>query len=137
MLYRGSDGEVRQVEVLEVRDRESTFQKACPVLPLPLAVLCFVLNLIPGAGTLAAAFLNLCFGLKKFDSPCSAFVTQILTAFLQVLTAPLVIGIIWSIRYEPHCIDINLPLLLLVIEFGYADTTLHVMANAFVSANFL
>lgn len=98
-----SDGEVREVEVLGVRDRESTFQKACPVLPLILAAFCFVLNLFPGAGTLAAAFLNLCFGFKKFDSACSAFATQILTAFLQVLTAPLVIGIIWSIRYVPYC----------------------------------
>lgn len=99
MMHRGSDGEVRQHEVLEVRDRESTFDKACPVLPLPLAVFCFVLNIVPGAGTLAAAFLNLCFGLKKFDSACSMFVIEILTAFLQVLTAPLIIGIIWSIRY--------------------------------------
>ena len=97
MLRRGSDGEVRQVEVLGIRERESIFQRACPVLPLPLAVFCFVLNLVPGAGTLAAAFLNLCCGLKKFDSVCSSFTTEILTALLQVLTAPLVIGIVWSI----------------------------------------
>ena len=58
-----------------------------------------VLNLVPGAGTLAAALLNLCFGLKKLDSACWAFSIQVLTALLQVLTAPLLIGIVWSLGY--------------------------------------
>ena len=40
MLRRGSDGAVRAVEVVGVRERESVFERACPVLPLPLAVLC-------------------------------------------------------------------------------------------------
>ena len=40
MLHHGSDREVRAVEVVGVRERESVFERACPVLPLPLAVFC-------------------------------------------------------------------------------------------------
>merc|ERR1719499_275504 len=108
MLRRGSDGAVREVEVVGVRERESVFERACPVLPLPLAVFCLVLNLVPGAGTLAAALLNLCFGLRKLDSACCmAFSIQVLTALLQVLTAPLLIGIVWSLGYGATLIKKN------------------------------
>merc|ERR1719499_1564890 len=107
ILHRGSDGAVRAVEVVGVRERESVFERACPVLPLPLAVFCLVLNLVPGTGTLAAALLNLCFGLKKLDSACWAFSIQVLTALLQVLTAPLLIGIVWSLGYGASLIRKN------------------------------
>ena len=45
MLHRGSDGAVREVEVVGVRERESIFERACPVLPLPLAVFCLGNNI--------------------------------------------------------------------------------------------
>ena len=48
MLYRGDDGEMREYQIIETHERESVFQKACPVLPVGIAILCAVLNLCPG-----------------------------------------------------------------------------------------
>ena len=49
MMIRGDDGEMVEATIVGVREHESTFQKACPVLPLPIAVICATLNLVPGA----------------------------------------------------------------------------------------
>ena len=48
MLYRGDDGEMREYQIIETHEHESVFQKACPVLPVPLALICAILNLFPG-----------------------------------------------------------------------------------------
>lgn len=48
MMWRGEDGELREVEIVETHEHESVFQKACPVLPVWLAIICAVLNLVPG-----------------------------------------------------------------------------------------
>ena len=48
MLYRGEDGEMREYEIVETHEHESVFQKACPVLPIGIAIICAILNLCPG-----------------------------------------------------------------------------------------
>ena len=48
MLYRGEDGEMREYEIVETHEHESVFQKACPVLPIGIALICAILNLCPG-----------------------------------------------------------------------------------------
>ena len=48
MMIRGEDGEMREVEIVATRDKLSAYQEACPILPLPMAVVCGVLNIIPG-----------------------------------------------------------------------------------------
>ena len=48
MLYRGDDGEMREYEIVETHEHESVFQKACPVLPIAIALICAILNLCPG-----------------------------------------------------------------------------------------
>ena len=48
MMLRGDDGELREYEVVSTRERESVFQRACPVLPVALAVICCLLNIVPG-----------------------------------------------------------------------------------------
>ena len=48
MLYRGDDGEMREYQIIETHEHESVFQKACPVLPVSLAIICAILNLVPG-----------------------------------------------------------------------------------------
>ena len=45
---RGEDGEVREMEIVSAKEKLSVFQKTCPVLPTKVALLCAVLNLIPG-----------------------------------------------------------------------------------------
>ena len=48
MLYRGDDGEMREYQIIETHEHESVFQKACPVLPVGIAIICAILNLFPG-----------------------------------------------------------------------------------------
>ena len=48
MMYRGDDGEMREYQIIETHEHESVFQKACPVLPIGVALLCAILNLVPG-----------------------------------------------------------------------------------------
>jgi hypothetical protein len=48
MMLRGDDGELREYEVISTRERESVFQRACPVLPVALAIICCLLNIVPG-----------------------------------------------------------------------------------------
>ena len=48
-MIRGEDGEMREVEVVSTRDKEGVFQAACPVMHMLPAVLCAILNTIPGA----------------------------------------------------------------------------------------
>ena len=48
MMIRGEDGEMREVEIVATRDKLSVYQQACPILPIGLAILCGVLNIIPG-----------------------------------------------------------------------------------------
>jgi hypothetical protein len=48
MMLRGDDGELREYEIVSTRERESVFQRACPVVPVPLAIICCLLNIVPG-----------------------------------------------------------------------------------------
>ena len=48
-MFRGDDGELREYEVVSTRERESVFQRVCPVLPVPVAVICCLINIVPGA----------------------------------------------------------------------------------------
>jgi hypothetical protein len=58
MMFRGPDGLLREYEIISTRDRVTFFQKACPVLPVPLAIICCFLNIIPGKqNKLLTAFL--------------------------------------------------------------------------------
>ena len=48
MMIRGDDGEMREMEIVATRDKLSAYQIACPILPIPMAIICGVLNIIPG-----------------------------------------------------------------------------------------
>ena len=48
MMYRGDDGEMREYQIVETQEHESIFQKACPILPVGIAIICAILNLCPG-----------------------------------------------------------------------------------------
>ena len=57
MLIKGDDGEMIECEVISTTEKESSFQKAVPVMNPSLASLFCFLNLVPGND-----FLNiLCF----------------------------------------------------------------------------
>lgn len=82
-------------EILEVEEKPGVFRKALPVLPLFVAIPLAILSIVPGLGTLIAAFLSLCFP-HASGSKCKGFFVNIAAALLQVITAPIMVGWIWS-----------------------------------------
>ena len=48
MMLRGADGELREYEIIATKERESGFEQSCPVLPVPLAIVACLLNIVPG-----------------------------------------------------------------------------------------
>jgi len=82
-------------EILEVEEKPGVFRKALPVLPLPIAIILAVLSIVPGLGTFFAAFFSFCFP-HASGNKCKGFVINICAALLQVITAPIMVGWIWS-----------------------------------------
>ena len=48
MMVKGPDGKMIECEIVATREHESIFMKNAPTLPLPLAIICCFLNIIPG-----------------------------------------------------------------------------------------
>uniref|UniRef100_T1JGT2 Protein SPEC3 n=1 Tax=Strigamia maritima TaxID=126957 RepID=T1JGT2_STRMM len=87
-------------EIIGVRDRHGQFRKAVPTMPLPLAIVCCVLNVfLPGTGTLVSAFAVWCHYATEYENKSRAFANNVLAAFLQVLTLVIIVGYIWSILW--------------------------------------
>jgi hypothetical protein len=93
----------------ETRDYEKTddavshgpLHRAIPVMHLGLAIFCCVLNiLLPGSGTLVAAF-SLLHGstTTRLRSKARAFGLNVLVAVLQLGTFVMIVGWIWSILW--------------------------------------
>jgi len=102
MMVKGPDGKMIECEIVATREHESIFMKNAPTLPLPLAIICCILNIIPGLGTFTGAFMSLCCTFQTSDDPppkSSVFGISLMTACFQLILAPLVIGILWSIDY--------------------------------------
>jgi len=83
-------------EILEVDEKPGIFRKALPVMPIPIAVILCILNIIPGIGTFFAAFFSLCFP-HALGSKCKGFWINIAAALLQVISCPIMVGWIWSV----------------------------------------
>merc|ERR1719315_617927 len=89
-----------ECEIISTKDHESFFVKNAPVLPLPFAIICCILNFVPGLGTWLGAFMSLCCGIpKKEGSKSQTFFVTLLTGLLQLLLTVLIVGILWSISY--------------------------------------
>ncbi|KAG8182501.1 hypothetical protein JTE90_020416 [Oedothorax gibbosus] len=89
-------------EIVSVSDRHGRFRKAVPCMPLGLSIiLCIVNMLAPGLGTFLAAFTVLCGCPTEYcdEERCTAFLYNVLAAFLQLLTALIVVGWVWSIMW--------------------------------------
>eukprot|EP00093_Oithona_nana_P002342 02342.XXX_52843_51402_1 [CDS] Oithona nana genome sequencing. len=101
LWVRGEDGEMVECEVLSTKDRESIFAKNAPILPLPIAIICGILNFVPGLGTLLGAFLSPCCAKTNLEggSKFKTFYMGLLTGLLQVLLSVIIVGILWSISY--------------------------------------
>lgn len=83
-----------------VREKHGSFRAAVPCMPLPIAVVCCILNIIaPGLGTLLSAFTVFCCGYTESATPCRAFGWNILGGLLQAVTFVFIVGWIWSISW--------------------------------------
>uniref|UniRef100_A0A3P8TIY9 Stum, mechanosensory transduction mediator homolog n=1 Tax=Amphiprion percula TaxID=161767 RepID=A0A3P8TIY9_AMPPE len=87
--------------VVEVREKKGPLRAAIPTMPFPLAVICLFLNtFIPGLGTFISAFTVLCGARSELISErgvCCVFWLNVAAAFIQILTAVIMVGWIMSI----------------------------------------
>ncbi|XP_061602640.1 protein stum homolog [Cololabis saira] len=87
--------------VVEVREKKGPLRAAIPTMPFPLAVICLFLNtFIPGLGTFISAFTVLCGAHSELISErgvCCVFWLNVAAAFIQILTAVVMVGWIMSI----------------------------------------
>ncbi|XP_072218287.1 protein stum homolog [Leuresthes tenuis] len=87
--------------VVEVREKKGPLRAAIPTMPFPLAVICLFLNtFIPGLGTFISAFAVLCGARCELISQrgvCCVFWLNVAAAFIQILTAVIMVGWIMSI----------------------------------------
>ncbi|MGH0170791.1 UNVERIFIED_CONTAM: hypothetical protein FKN15_059861 [Acipenser sinensis] len=86
--------------VVQVREKKGPLRAAIPYMPFPVAVICLFLNtFVPGLGTFVSAFTVLCGA--QTDLPnrhvCCVFWLNIAAAFIQILTAVVMVGWIMSI----------------------------------------
>uniref|UniRef100_W5L7G6 Stum, mechanosensory transduction mediator homolog n=1 Tax=Astyanax mexicanus TaxID=7994 RepID=W5L7G6_ASTMX len=86
--------------VVQVREKKGPLRAAIPYMPFPVAVICLFLNtFVPGLGTFVSAFTVLCGA--RTDLPdrhvCCVFWLNIAAAFIQILTAVVMVGWIMSI----------------------------------------
>jgi len=99
MMVKGTDGEMVECEIISSREKESIFQKSAPIMHPALAAFLGFLNLVPGLGTFIAALTLICFGRSSFSSNLEGLLVGIGTAFLQFITAFVVVGWFWSIMH--------------------------------------
>ncbi|KAJ9588346.1 hypothetical protein L9F63_018272, partial [Diploptera punctata] len=86
-------------------EQGSMMRGAIPVLPVPLAWICLIFNIIvPGLGTITSGLFCLCFGKPRFqprDDPqgrCGAFVVNLIVGASQLFTVIFcLVGWGWSI----------------------------------------
>ncbi|XP_077520821.1 protein stum homolog isoform X2 [Amblyomma americanum] len=96
-------------EIISVRERHGRFRKAVPLLPLPVAVaLCLLNVLLPGVGTLLSAVAALCGCRTEHPSRWTAAGYALLAALLQAITAPFVVGWVWSIMWGIAFVNVAL-----------------------------
>lgn len=95
-------------EIISVREKHGVFRKAVPLLPVPVAVCLCVLNvLLPGIGTLLTTIAAMVGCRTEHSSRWRAAGYNLLAALLQALTAPFVIGWVWSIMWGITFVNVS------------------------------
>ena len=76
------------------------FRKALPVMPKPLAVVCCVFNILfPGLGTFISSLSVFFCATHGYDTNMKAFLVNFLAFVMQLCSAIIIFGWIWSIKY--------------------------------------
>ena len=81
--------------------KQGCFRRAIPTMPKPMAIICCVMNiLLPGTGTLVAAFSVICCDTKHgYSNNIFAFLMNLCAFILQFCSCIIIFGWIWSIKY--------------------------------------
>uniref|UniRef100_A0A2L2YRF6 Protein SPEC3 n=1 Tax=Parasteatoda tepidariorum TaxID=114398 RepID=A0A2L2YRF6_PARTP len=96
-------------EIVSVNERHGRFRKAVPCMPLALSIILCIINMLaPGVGTFLAALTVLCGCPTEYDDRCKAFLYNVLASFLQLLTALIVVGWVWSIMWGITFVGISI-----------------------------
>ncbi|XP_070577371.1 protein stum homolog [Ptychodera flava] len=99
-ISSGSMARRPTVTIIHIKEKHGPLRAAVPCMPLPIAIICCLLNICtPGIGTLISAFTVFCCGKtgNPERAPCVDFWLNILSALLQIITFPVIVGWIWSI----------------------------------------
>lgn len=99
--------EQSQKTKIEVREKKGLLRSAMPRVSTSVAWTVLFFNVfVPGSGTLILALASLCgvtTDLKK-QNRCLAFSLNLCTAFLQTITAVIIVGWIWSVYWGMHSV---------------------------------
>ncbi|XP_064099695.1 protein stum homolog [Macrobrachium nipponense] len=98
VIIENEDGTVQELEIVSSKEKQGKLRKAVPALPLGFAITCLILNIIPGLGTFVSGFGVLCGYESNLQSKASTIFWNIVTALLQLLLAPIIIGWVWSLH---------------------------------------
>ncbi|XP_023931393.1 protein stum homolog isoform X3 [Lingula anatina] len=99
--------DARRLEVLRVEEKQGPFRSAIPSMPLPLAIILCILNVVaPGIGTLISSFTVFCGCQTRSSKPIFAFFYNLLAALLQLATTIIIVGWIWSILWGMTMVQI-------------------------------
>ncbi|ELT93042.1 hypothetical protein CAPTEDRAFT_105621 [Capitella teleta] len=92
--------ETRGYSIVKIEEKHGPLHRAIPVMPLPLAIVCCLLNLfLPGVGTLISSFSVFCCGSTRMAKRGHAFGLNMASALLQMVTFFVIVGWIWSILW--------------------------------------
>ncbi|XP_045187273.2 protein stum homolog isoform X1 [Mercenaria mercenaria] len=96
-----------RAEIVEVREKHGPLYKSIPKLPIAAAVTCCLLNIVvPGVGTLISAFTVLCGAPTALNRKTAAFLFNLLSAFLQMVTFIIIVGWVWSILWGMNMVTL-------------------------------
>ncbi|CAL1263886.1 unnamed protein product [Larinioides sclopetarius] len=96
-------------EIVSVNVRHGRFRKAVPCMPLALSILLCIVNMLaPGVGTFLAGLTVLCGCPTEYEDRCTALLYNVLASFLQLLTALIVVGWVWSIMWGITFVGISI-----------------------------
>ncbi|XP_070180660.1 protein stum homolog isoform X2 [Littorina saxatilis] len=94
-------------QILEVTEKHGTLYNSIPCMPLPVAIICCIFNIVvPGLGTFISAWTCLCGCKTRLGAPAKAFGCNLLAAFLQMVSFVIIVGWVWSIIWGMNFVQI-------------------------------
>ncbi|CAL1296961.1 unnamed protein product [Larinioides sclopetarius] len=97
-----------KLEIVSIREKHGQFRKAVPRMPIAVAVLLCLMNVVlPGTGTLISAFTVFCGCTTEHQDKRQSLFYNLLAALLQLLLCPIIVGWIWSVLWGITFVNIS------------------------------